>query len=89
MIRKELSFGWHINLPSKKFITLTDSDGNVGVLYDGKDFGDPQTLLINISEMSANVTYIPHFIKQIEITTKKEIIIHLNDFVLEMDKSED
>lgn len=89
MIRKELPLDWTLRLPSDKLITLTDGITHVGVLYDGKEFGDPQTLLLELSENSVQVKSLPHYIHGVETTTEKEIIIHLNEFFSNIENTEE
>ena len=70
----KMQFGWIIEAP-KYLSILTNRDGLVAIVSEYATFGDNQSLLITLSETSAEVAVTPHYISSLKISTDKKIKI--------------
>ncbi|EOB3343070.1 hypothetical protein ACTPIT_002257 [Enterococcus hirae] len=59
---------------------LTNKDGLVAIVSGYATFGDNQSLLITLSETSAEVAVTPHYISSLTISTDKKIKIAISPF---------
>lgn len=74
MNTEKLQFGWIIEAP-KYLSILTNREGLVAIVSEYATFGDNQSLLISLSETSAEVAVTPHYISSLKISTDKKIKI--------------
>lgn len=74
MNTQKLQFGWVIEVP-KYLSVLTNKEGLVAIVSEYATFGDTQSLLITLSETSAEVATTPHYISSLKISTDKKIKI--------------
>lgn len=74
-----MQFGWTIEAPNYLSI-LTNKDGLVAIVSEYATFGDNQSLLITLSETSAEVAVTPHYISSLTISTEKKIKIATSPF---------
>ncbi|MFW8617991.1 hypothetical protein ACOJB1_08950 [Enterococcus innesii] len=74
-----MQFGWIIEVP-KYLSILTNKDGLVAIVSEYATFGDNQSLLITLSETSAEVAVTPHYISSLTISTEKKIKIATSPF---------
>ncbi|WP_368562388.1 hypothetical protein [Enterococcus faecalis] len=74
MNTQKLQFGWILEFP-KYLSVLTNKEGLVAVVSEYTTFGDTQSLLITLSETSAEVATTPHYISSLTISTDKKIKI--------------
>ncbi|WP_413130958.1 hypothetical protein [Enterococcus casseliflavus] len=85
----KMQFGWIIEAP-KYLSILTNKDGLVAIITEYATFGDNQSLLITLSETSAEVAVTPHYISSLTISTDKKIKIATSPFyeqqMLEIEK---
>lgn len=81
MEKHDLKNGWTLLTSHKKLLILEDKNGNVGITFDSKQFGDPQLLLLAISENEVKVRGLPHYVEGVSISTNKTITISLTQFV--------
>ncbi len=75
----QMQFGWTIEAP-KYLSILTNKDGLVAIVSEYATFGDNQSLLITLSETSAEVAVTPHYISSLTISTEKKIKIATSPF---------
>ncbi|WP_420681064.1 hypothetical protein [Enterococcus innesii] len=75
----KMQFGWIIEVP-KYLSILTNKDGLVAIVSEYATFGDNQSLLITLSETSAEVAVTPHYISSLTISTEKKIKIATSPF---------
>lgn len=75
----QMQFGWTIEAPNYLSI-LTNKDGLVAIVSEYATFGDNQSLLITLSETSAEVAVTPHYISSLTISTEKKIKIATSPF---------
>lgn len=75
----QMQFGWTIEAP-KYFSILTNKNGLVAIVSEYATFGDNQSLLITLSETSAEVAVTPHYISSLTISTDKKIKIATSPF---------
>ena len=75
----KMQFGWIIEAP-KYLSILTNKDGLVAIISEYATFGDNQSLLITLSETSAEVAVTPHYISSLTISTDKKIKIATSPF---------
>ena len=74
-----MKFGWIIEVP-KYLSILTNKNGLVAIVSEYATFGDNQSLLITLSETSAEVAVTPHYISSLTISTEKKIKIAISPF---------
>ncbi|MEO2553541.1 MULTISPECIES: hypothetical protein [Enterococcus] len=74
-----MQFGWTIEAP-KYLSILTNKNGLVAIVSEYATFGDNQSLLITLSETSAEVAVTPHYISSLTISTEKKIKIATSPF---------
>lgn len=74
MNTQKLQFGWVLEFP-KYLSVLTNKEGLVAVVSEYTNFGDTQSLLITLSETTAEVATTPHYINALTISTDKKIKI--------------
>ncbi|WP_413159743.1 hypothetical protein [Enterococcus casseliflavus] len=74
-----MQFGWIIEVP-KYLSILTNKNGLVAIVSEYATFGDNQSLLITLSETSAEVAVTPHYISSLTISTEKKIKIATSPF---------
>lgn len=77
MIIIMVSHGWRVHSDHRVRI-YQESEGNLAIFLDMKEFGDPAPLLIDLTEQSASITSTPHLVEKIEVTLTKEIVITWN-----------
>ena len=75
----QMQFGWTIEAP-KYLSILTNKNGLVAIVSEYATFGDNQSLLITLSETSAEVAVTPHYISSLTISTEKKIKIATSPF---------
>lgn len=75
----KIQFGWIIEAP-KYLSILTNKAGLVAIVSQYATFGDNQSLLITLSETSAEVAVTPHYISSLTISTDKKIKIAISPF---------
>ncbi|QNG05334.1 hypothetical protein FQ488_06300 [Enterococcus hirae] len=75
----QMQFGWTIEAP-KYLSILTNKNGLVAIVSEYAAFGDNQSLLITLSETSAEVAVTPHYISSLTISTDKKIEIATSPF---------
>jgi len=75
----QMQFGWTIEAP-KYLSILTNKNGLVAIVSEYATFGDNQSLLITLSETSAEVAVTPHYISSLTISTDKKIKIAISPF---------
>ena len=75
----QMQFGWTIEVP-KYLSILTNKNSLVAIVSEYAAFGDNQSLLITLSETSAEVAVTPHYISSLTISTDKKIKIAISPF---------
>lgn len=80
-----LAYGWTLNTP-KSLTVLTNEFGQVGIIYSEKNFGDTQTLLLQLSEDMLSMNSIPHHIEKVDVSLKKVITVSLAHYIIEWEK---
>lgn len=81
MEKHDLKHGWTLLTSHEKLLVLEDNEGNVGITFDSKQFGDSQLLLLAISENEVKVKGLPHYVDGVSININKTITISLSEFV--------
>jgi len=87
-MKEELQFGWVVERPSKMSV-LTNDSGEVALIYNSKNFGDVQPLLLKLSEKNIEVISVPHYIDKIAISLEKVISVKLSKFVEDFEKNQE
>lgn len=88
MEKHDLKHGWTLLASHEKLLILEDNEGNVGITFDIKQLGDPQLLLLTISEDEVKVRGLPHYVDGVSININKTITISLSEFVDTFDTEE-
>lgn len=87
--KKKICHEWYLHLPSTNMMVLSNGEGDVAIIYNDKNFGDTQSLLLHVTESAVKIISVPHYINDIEITLEKNIIITLSEFAKEFENQED
>ncbi|AQY49789.1 hypothetical protein PWEIH_02262 [Listeria weihenstephanensis FSL R9-0317] len=77
MIKITVGQGWQVYSDNRVRI-YQEQDSNLAIFLDVKEYGDPAPLLIDLTDQSASITSIPHFVEKVEIRLAKEIVITWN-----------
>lgn len=77
----QLKNGWRILSKATQLLVLEDELGHVGITYHNKQFGDPQVLLLKITEQGVDVEALPHYIEKVSVNFDQTITLSLAEFI--------